>query len=139
MKKVSPVGLSAVILGKDPAAPTTWSSTTTAITGEPLTLYWVHNSEDGSSQTYAQLEITINGKKSSYTIKNTDDEDSKDKTSSYPIDTSKYTEGTTIKWRVRTAGVTNTYGKWSIVRTIDIYAPATLSLAMNDSDVSRSM
>lgn len=127
-------GISAVILGKDPAAPTTWSSTTTAITGEPLTLYWVHNSEDGSSQTYAQLEITINGKKSSYTIKNTNDEDTKDKTSSYPIDTSKYTEGTTIKWRVRTAGVTNTYGKWSIVRTIDIYAPATLSLAMNDSD-----
>ena len=41
-------------LGKTPGAPTTWSSTTTATVGESVRLYWVHNSEDNSSQTYAQ-------------------------------------------------------------------------------------
>ena len=50
------------------------------------------------------------------------------------MDTSSYTEGTKIQWRVRTAGVTNQYGDWSVQRTIDVYAPATLELAMIDKD-----
>lgn len=126
--------IKSVTIGKDPAAPTTWSSTTTAITGEPLTLYWVHNAEDGSSQTYAELELYVNGVKQTYTIKNTEDEDEKDKTSSYSVDTSKYVEGTTIQWRVRTAGVTKAYGDWSIQRIIDIYAPATLTMSITDAN-----
>lgn len=129
-----------VIIGTEPSAPTTWSSTTTAITGEPLALYWVHNSEDNSSQTYAQLELTVNGATQTYTIKNTEDEDEKDKTSSYPVDTSQYTEGTTIQWRVRTAGVTKEYGEWSTQRMINIYAPATLTLDVtNPKDESISV
>ena len=81
-------GSKSVAIGKDPEAPTTWSSTTTAIVGEPLNLYWVHNSEDGSSQTYAELELTINGNKETHTIKNSTEEDEKDKTSVYAFDTS---------------------------------------------------
>lgn len=126
--------IQSVIIGKDPAAPTTWASTTTVITGEKLILYWVHNAEDNSSQTYAELELTINGEVETKTIKNTTDEDEKDKTSSYEIDTSSYTEGTKILWRVRTAGVTNSYGDWSVQRTVDIYAPPTLSLNMVDKE-----
>lgn len=127
--------ISSVVIGKDPIAPTTWSSSTTVITGEPLTLYWVHNSEDGSSQTYADLEIYVDGFKETHTIENpdTDDEDEKEKTSSYTIDTSEYIEGTTIEWRVRTAGITKRYGDWSIQRTVEIYAPATLELQMTDA------
>lgn len=117
-----------ITLGKAPAAPTTWSSTTTAVVGENVILYWVHNSEDGSSQTYAQLELTINGSKRTETIKNSTDEDEKDKTSSYTINTSSYNEGVKIQWRVRTRGVLAEYGDWSILRTIDVYAPPTLEL-----------
>lgn len=122
--------IKSIIIGKKPAAPTTWSSTTTAITGEQLTLYWVHNSEDESSQTYAELELYINGAKETHTIKNTDVAEEKDKTSFYSIDTSRYNEGTKIQWRVRTAGITNIYGDWSVQRTVDIYAPATLEITM---------
>lgn len=124
-----------VALGTDPIAPTTWSSTTTAVVGEFVNLYWVHNSEDGSSQTYAELEIYINGVKQLPTtiIKNSTDEDEKDKTSTYQIGTSGYSEGVKIEWRVRTSGVTNTYGDWSIMRTIDVYAPPTLSLALTNA------
>lgn len=127
-------GIKSVIIGKDPAAPTTWSSATTVITGEPLTLYWVHNSEDGSSQTYAEVELYINGIKETYTVQNTDNEEEKDKTSSYEIDTTEYPEGTQIQWRVRTAGITLAYGDWSVQRTIDIYAPPTLELSMTNSE-----
>ena len=126
--------IKSIVIGKEPAAPTTWSSTTTVITGDPLTLYWVHNSEDGSSQTYAEIELYINDVKETHTVKNTEDEDEKDKTSSYVINTSEYVEGVKIQWRVRTAGITKAYGDWSIQRTVDVYAPPTLELGVTDSD-----
>lgn len=122
------------IIGKEPGPPTTWSSTTTAIVGEPLILYWIHNSEDGSSQTYAELELTIGGNKKTYTIKNSTEEDEKDKTSSYSVDTSLYAEGTKFEWRVRTRGVIPAFGEWSVQRTIDLYAPPTLELKMTNAD-----
>ena len=125
--------ISSVVVGKKPGAPTTWSSTTTVLVGEQLTLYWVHNSEDGSSQVSAELELYADGEKELHTIRNSTDEDTKDKTSSYTVDTSVYTEGTKLQWRVRTSGVTNEYGDWSVQRTVDVYAPPTLTLTMTDS------
>ena len=121
-----------ITIGKAPAAPTTWASTTTAIVGEKVILYWVHNSEDGSSQTKAELELIIGETKETHTINNTTEESEKDKTSQYTLTTFTYTEGTTIKWRVRTAGITGAYGDWSAQRVIDIYAPPTLSLNITD-------
>lgn len=117
-----------IIIGKEPIAPTTWSSTTTAIVGEDVTLYWVHNSRDGSSQTYGEIELNVNGTVTTETIKNSTDEDEKDKTSKYVIKTSSYSEGVKIQWRVRTKGITDKYGEWSVQRTIDIYAPPSLEL-----------
>lgn len=129
-----------VIVGKKPIAPTTWSSTTTAIVGDPLYLYWIHNSEDGSSQTKAELELTIDGRvQDIITITNSTAEDEKDKTSVYNFNISTYVEGSKIQWRVRTAGILKEdngspmYGDWSIQRTIDIYAKPTLSLNVTNS------
>ena len=124
--------ISSSVIGTGPAAPTTWSSTTTVVTGEELILYWVHNSEDGSSQTYADLELDVDGTKTMHRINNDRPEADKDKTSSYVIDTTSYTEGVKIKWRVRTAGVTNSPGEWSILRTVDVYAKPTLILTVTD-------
>ena len=132
--------VSNITVGKEPAAPTTWSSTTTAITGEEVYLYWVHNSEDGSSQTYAAIDLTIDGDAiPTLTQKNTTDEDEQDKTSVYPIDTSPYSEGTTIEWRVKTAGALTDsnddpiYGEWSVPRKIDVYAEPTLDLSVTNA------
>ena len=126
--------ISSVVVGKAPEAPTTWSSTTTVVTGEPLTLYWVHNSEDGSSQVRAELELTVNGTTTTHTIENTTNEDEKDKTSFYTIDTSEFLEGNKLLWRVRTCGVTEVYGDWSIQRTVDVYTPPTLMLIVTNSN-----
>ena len=125
--------ISSIIIGKAPAAPTTWSSTTTAISGDPLTLYWVHNAVDGSTQTYAQIELNIGGSVTTLNIQNTSS-DEEHQTSFYSIDTSKYSEGTKIIWRVRTRGITVTYSDWSVQRTVDIYAPPTLDLEVTDSN-----
>lgn len=131
-------GIKSVIIGTKPSAPTTWSSLTTVIVGDPLTLYWVHNAEDGSVETYAEIEITVNnGQPQTYTVKNENSEEEEEegaKAHSYSIDTSDYEDGATIKWRVRTSGITLQYGDWSIMRTVDIYAPPTLQLNVTDQD-----
>lgn len=121
-----------VVIGGPPAAPTTWSSTTTAIVGETVRLYWVHNSEDSSKEVKAELVITANGVSNTYTINDSNTED--DKTNFYEIKTSGYTDGATIKWKVRTAGVTGEFGDWSAERTIDVYAPPALSLDITNND-----
>lgn len=127
-------GIKSVAVGTTPTPPTTWSSTTTVMVGEELNLYWVHNSEDGSVDRSANLELIIGGKKTTVKIDNPVSEDEKLETRVHSINTSAYPEGTQILWRVQTAGVTGEYGEWSIQRTIDVYAPPTLQLLVNGSD-----
>lgn len=127
--------ISSIIIGSKPTAPTTWSSTTTAVVGEVVTLYWVHNCIDNSDWRYSQLEVYLDGVKQVIPdIKNNniDSEDEENPTIKYTINTSKFTEGTKIQWRVRTAGITLEYGEWSIERTIDVHAQPTLSLSITD-------
>lgn len=130
--------ISSVLVGSKPAAPTTWSSTTTAISGEYVELYWLHNSEDGSSQNKSELELFIDGELTTEVINGSPDDT--ETASKYSLDTSMYNEGVSISWRVRTSGITEEYGDWSVSREIYIYAPATLDLqvldeAGNDLDI----
>lgn len=83
-------GVSTVTAGKAPAAPSTWSSTNSVILGESVTLYWVHNTEDGSPETSAQLRLFVNDiPQPIIIIPKSTDEDEKDKTSRYILPTSK--------------------------------------------------
>lgn len=136
-----------IVIGKAPSAPTTWSSTTTAIVGEAVNLYWVHNSSDGSDQTAATLELYI---ENSTTDGGSDDsasepqlidiseaipeedEDYTDAICKWVLDTSSYSEGCKILWRISTRGITNEDSDWSTQRVINVYAPATLQLSITD-------
>lgn len=138
--------ISSAVIGTGPAAPTTWSSTNTAVIGEDIILYWIHNSEDGSSQEYAELEIYVNGKKE---ITNTQDYSSdtdKNVNRSFKIHTTTDTsatgsdsitiavsEGATIQWSVKTAGISSTWGKSSVQRTIQVYQQPSVSLNVTDA------
>lgn len=129
--------IGSTVIGTKPDAPTTWSSTTTAEVGEEILLFWVHNSEDGSSETYAQLELIINGTKYTRDIKNDkyDDEDHKDDVKSFNLTENYRTllkKDTVILWRCRTAGITKEYGDWSTQREIEIFEPPTLQLSMTN-------
>lgn len=119
------------IIGARPTAPTTWSSTITAIVGEELVLYWMHNAVDNSKESKAELEIYYDGNTVTETVYNTSTSNEQT-TSEYKINTASYKEGTVIKWRVRTAGITGEFGDWSVQRTVNVYAPATLSLSVTD-------
>lgn len=126
--------ISSTVIGTGPAAPTTWSSTTTVVSGEPLTLYWIHNSQDGSKQHYAELDIYVDGVKQAVDV--IDDSDSEDTTSFYKFKmvsdngTPLYADGAVIQWAVRTAGISKEWGEWSVQRRVDIYAPATVDLTV---------
>lgn len=145
--------IKSVVLGTKPIEPTTWSSTTTIIEDEDLMLYWVHNSADGSSQTEAQLELSmiIDGVTTTktFTVKNLTGEEDKDKTRFCTVHTSNATiswtedsgeiranlgvtfdEGAKIDWRVRTKGIHADYGEFSTQRTVDVYARPNLNLSI---------
>lgn len=142
--------IKSITIGEKPAAPTTWSSTTTGVNTEDVILYWVHNSVDGSAQTYAEVQISTNGTKKTYTITGSGryridaegaistveeftEEKDKFNTNSITLETSGLVEGAKIEWCVRTAGITKKYSDWSINRTVDIYAKPTLSMTLTDS------
>lgn len=129
------------IIGTKPEPPTTWSLTTTAIVGEDITLYWVHNSEDGSKMKKSQIKISINGSSSTYTINGTvDDEEDEEPIYTYTINPSDYTSGAVILWSVRTKGVASEYSDWSVQRNIKLYAPPTLAMSDNtDAGFMRSL
>lgn len=122
--------------GTGPAAPTTWSSSNTAVIGEPLKLYWLHNSANGSKQTYAKLRMWVNGGLTivdellgPYSGDNAND------VKTYEINTSdgKYSDGAKIEWCVKTAGESGGYGDWSATRVVYIYRQPVLSLSVTDA------
>lgn len=123
-------GIVSVILGREPTAPTTWSNVTTAIVGEKIILYWIHNTIDGSKQKGAELQLIVNGQMQPIInppIEILADEEN-EKTSRYELTPSEYGDGAIIEWRVRTRGILASYSPWSVTRMIKIYAQPTLYL-----------
>lgn len=125
------------IIGTKPEPPTTWMLTSTAVVGEDVILFWTHNTEDGSKQNQAQIELTINGIADIITVDTSDDFNNEDVTAdkvySYKIPVDKYSDGAKILWRIRTRGITYEYSDWSVQRTIDVYAPAVISVILGDA------
>lgn len=119
------------VVGTAPAAPTTWSEVDSATAGDVVRLFWVHNSEDGSAETSANLSLTfINSEDAvvyttTKTITPTSTQTSE--IGMYELDTnsaecSQYcTAGIKIKWKVRTKGAFPSFGPYSTERIVDIY------------------
>lgn len=156
----------AVILGVAPSAPTTWSEVATAVAGDTIRLYWVHNSEDGSTQQAADVQVALgdgewqnmtptymsqNAGEASYleyeTFLFTSDTLTDDSnanvvdSNSESIATaiySAYAEGTTIRWRVRTKGIVAEKSPWSTERVVVVYGPPSVGLVVTDSEESES-
>lgn len=136
--------------GTGPAAPTTWSSTLTVLSGESLNLYWTHTADGGSEQKYACLEVYVDGVKQvnrDFIVgtNNTMDDfvtevkfgvkTGQEEPVNYIIlNTSKYPNGATVDWRIRTAGESMTYGEWSAERRVSIYKDPELTLTVTDNN-----
>ena len=145
-----PTDIAVLSVGEAPAAPTTWSSTSSAFVGETMELYWTHNARDGSAQSYAELSLKINDSEwTSIVFKNTTNATSGEQTDtatflygeavSYKgelyvkMDTENIAlKNAKIQWKVRTAGITDAFSDtdWSTDRSIYIYEKPTLVLSV---------
>lgn len=122
--------INSVVLGTKPDIPTTWSSSSTAMIGEEVILYWVHNSKDNSKETNAELQLSINGTTTNISLGASNTED--DYTRSYKLNTNSYGNDTSIDWRIRTKGITGEWSDWSVNRTVKVFTAPTLSLVATD-------
>lgn len=130
------------VVGSSPSMPTTWSSNSTAIRGEPMMLYWVHNSVDNSAQTAVDFEITVGDSdpvisshtKSIPSILNIATEAGEISWWLYSYDAIDHQDGHPIKWRVRTAGITGEYSEWSTMREFTIHDRPVVSLGLTDNN-----
>lgn len=124
------------ILGTRPSAPTTWSEAMSVPTSGVIVLYWVHNSEDGSDQTSAELKLTVgkNTKTVNLTTENTysisvQGIDSQDNVLS-PLKI-----GGELTWEVRTYGISSLVSPWSSTRKVNVIAaPSISNFRLNTND-----
>jgi hypothetical protein len=119
-----------LLLGSPPEAPTTWCFQSYVTPAEQTTIYWTHNTVDGSAQTKAQVRYKLTGGELQYvTINGTD--------SSYSLNNTTYTDGSVIRWQVRTAGIyaesgSAVYGGWAPTKTYTVIEPTTISIECDD-------
>lgn len=140
-----------IVVGTAPGKPTTWSSSESAFEGDSMELNWIHNSTDGSTQTFAQLGLKI-GDGGWFTLDSLPNitnslsneevvvgEYEYGKFISYKgnlyfkMDTTHVSlQNKKIQWQVRTAGITEQVsdGAWSDPRIIYIYEKPTFEMSM---------
>lgn len=134
-----------ITIGTKPIAPTTYSNVSSCVLGEDLNLYWVHNSTDGSVESYARLYLSIRDSAHpeleptiiQKVIPNEKPEEERNKTSVYTINTddpewATIGAGYVIKWKVQTAGVTSQYSDWSVEREVNVYAKPEIEIDLQN-------
>lgn len=114
--------IASIVIGTKPAAPTTWSYNNVVSVGEPAKVNWTHNCEDGSSQTAAQIQVTIGSEEAkTYSVTTAQ---------TYSISTTGVADSTPIYWRVRTKGAIDEWGDWSVERAVMVYNPPSVLMTL---------
>ena len=138
-------------IGMTPEIPTIWASNKKLAVGETLNLYWAHNSKDSSLQKDAEVEFSIGSYGYSAETENmefvaastyiynysdaefapgiisggykNDPDELADQVYKWVIDTnhSALQNGSAIRWRMRTSGISDTYSDWSEYNIVNIY------------------
>lgn len=147
-----------IVIGLKPAPPTTWSNVVSAVYDSehldenPINLYWVHNSTDGSFESLAKIHYILIDREhpdlepmtGELTVRNERPEEHRGETSVYHIDYTQppfnlFRNGWTLKWKVRTAGVLggdsdDTLSEYSVEREVNVYEKPTLVSDIQNRD-----
>lgn len=157
-----PSNIESTLLAMKPSPPTTWSSVNVASIKstledtDPVYLYWIHNTVDGSAQRYGKIKFTIAGSLYYHKLENVKKDDYGeliDETSYVNLwdlevyeDTSQTISAGTIydifrasgaesiKWKVATRGISTDYSDYSVERTIEAYENPNLELIVRDGN-----
>ncbi len=118
-----------LIVGTIPDPPTTYSSASSVIRGESVTLGVIHNSADGSAQEDANIYFSAN-----FAV--TDGGDmlgnwtrvNIGKNSTYVLDTSIFNDGDTVYWYAQTKGVLPEFSQPSETRSFSVWEQPELAV-----------
>lgn len=138
--------VSSTKLGEKPGIPTTWSSTSALSIGEdePLILYWVHNTIDGSKMVEGYVTYTCHEVEETVTVPGPTETEEPEKTyflkvyqkgqvpagATQPYVEIDYSDGDTISWFVKTRGITQDVSEPSITREVRMYAKPNILLSL---------
>lgn len=111
-------GNAGTVLATVPDAPTTFETEPAFMRSDTARFRWLHNSEDESEQSAAQLRFTVGGTSTDISA-GTDDH--------LDVKMSRFADGADVTWKVRTKGVHANWSPWSVARRFSVYAQPTLS------------
>ena len=112
------------VLATVPDAPTTFDTEPAFLRTDTARFRWIHNSEDQSEQTAAQVMFTVNGNDTTVSVA-TDE--------FLELAMSRFADGDSVTWKVRTKGAHAEYSPWSIARTFSTYDKPTLSCTVRQT------
>lgn len=120
-----------------PNPPTTWSIKSSAMINDLVSLYWTHNSADGSKPTVSKLVYQINDGEEQIVLVDHSDltPDDTDFTFHYDItlEQGTFSDGDILNWKVATQGVAEMgYSDYSIQREIKVYSPVIVGIEALD-------
>lgn len=96
-----------------------------------VVLEWQHLPKDGTAQTAATVAVSTNGTTfTEHVISGS--------ASTYTLNTSSYSAGTTVYWKVKTKGAYASYGEYSSVYSFKIEQAPTVSITSPASTVTNS-
>lgn len=107
-------------------APTAVTTPMSCTAGDAVMLAWTHNSEEGTTQTAYQIELTntYEGTTTTTTVDGGAD-------GAYALET-EYPDGTALTWRVRTQGADpDAWSPWSRIQTISVWSAPITSLELD--------
>lgn len=113
-----------------PGAPTTWTLSNSIKQGDKTTLYWTHNSGDASKMSSAVISYKVNGVSQPDITFTPPASEEENPIYSYELNTSSYSDGTIILWKIKTKGVHASYSDYSVERSLKVYGTPSLTISV---------
>lgn len=132
-------GIYSASVGSTPEAPTLNATPAYVQAGDAIELSWIHNCEDKSEQTDAEI-VVYNGPsdETGTTYHPVSDQSTGNSTadSFLSLATSSFADGSVVRWKVRTKGASDEFGPFSEVASFTVYAAPSLALGIYAGDDS---
>lgn len=124
------------VVAKPPAAPTTWSSRMVVEIGDPVSLFWTHNSVDESDMKGSKVwyKVGDGAAVEKYVAPKYDDVlGMNSPQGEYILDTKNFPDQSKMQWKVQTRGISPTYSPYSVTREVSFFEPPSVNVKVSQT------